>query len=147
MFKGMLAIFVRSLLIPIPESVLRQLGICGINQIHRVPGIAPRVNQVRARENLSHVLARAGVVDDCVAVFSEAAADDNVAARLATFSSQPVVANRQADGDAARNLVLQFRHVAQARHISAHSAKRTGVRHVENPVGCSFRPEASAQVE
>src|SRR5262245_46207521 len=99
-------------------------GSFGIDEIHRLVGVAPSLGQILAREEFAHLFARAGIVDDGIAPFSEPDTNYQVAI-VGAFACafQFTVGKGRNNWDALGNPILQFRHIAESGHISPQAWK------------------------
>src|SRR6185436_20967452 len=80
--------------IPMTKPICGDGSAFPVDEVSRVLGIQPGVNQVRARENFPHILTRAWIVNHGVTVLRETDAHYEMAAWRAAVSSQAVVAKR-----------------------------------------------------
>src|SRR3954467_1110069 len=88
----------RACRVPMSKAVNRQMGVLGINQLNGIVRVSPGVNEIFAREGFADVFGSAGIVDDDIALFGKADADDEMAIWARSLAAKAVIANGKADG-------------------------------------------------
>src|SRR5512137_1654673 len=106
----------------------------GVDQIDRVAGVGPGVDEVFAGIDPADVHRCARVVDDGVAALGEADAHDQMPVRAGSAAVQPVGADGQCDGNTGSDPIFHFGQIGHAADIGPDAAIGASVGGVERPV-------------